>query len=66
MTLKETLAQNRQRYEEELVEFLKIPSVSARSEHKPDMQRCADWLAGKMSDLGVIGSRRLLANLRRR
>ncbi len=53
MTLKETLAQNRQRYEEELVEFLKIPSVSARSEHKPDMKRCADWLAGKMSDLGV-------------
>src|SRR5262245_25426609 len=30
-----------------LIEFLKIPSVSTKPEHKPDMIRCANWLADK-------------------
>jgi acetylornithine deacetylase/succinyl-diaminopimelate desuccinylase-like protein len=28
-----------------LKEFLSIPSVSTKPEHKPDMQRCAAWIA---------------------
>lgn len=53
MSLKETLESNRRRYEAELVEFLRIPSVSARSEHKGDMRRCAEWLAAELERLGV-------------
>ena len=36
------LADNLERFQSELFDFLRIPSVSARSEHKPDMQRAAD------------------------
>ncbi len=35
---------------EDLRDFLKIPSVSTKPEHKPDMVRCAEWLAGKLRD----------------
>jgi succinyl-diaminopimelate desuccinylase len=33
------------RFEEELCEFLKIPSVSADAGHRDDMHRAADWVA---------------------
>ncbi|HEX7051294.1 MAG TPA: dipeptidase, partial [Longimicrobiales bacterium] len=47
---------NLPRFREELFEFLRIPSVSARSEHRPDMHRAAEWLAGKMSAAGLDAS----------
>ena len=53
MSLETLLTESRQRFEEELNEFLRIPSVSARSEHKEDMGRCADWIAGKLGELGM-------------
>ena len=31
----------------ELDEFLRIPSISARSEHNADTKRCAEWLASQ-------------------
>jgi len=37
----------------ELDEFLRIPSVSARSEHNADTARCADWLAGQLRKIGM-------------
>ncbi|MGQ0603880.1 MAG: dipeptidase [Anaerolineales bacterium] len=37
--------QSRERYLSEYQDFLRIPSVSTLSEHKPDMQRAAEWLA---------------------
>jgi acetylornithine deacetylase/succinyl-diaminopimelate desuccinylase-like protein len=40
------------RFREELLEFLRIPSVSARSEHAGDMKQAAEWLATKLRDLG--------------
>ena len=33
---------NRERFLEELFELIRIPSISAESEHKPDMIRCAE------------------------
>ena len=33
---------NRERFLEELFELIRIPSISAESEHKPDMLRCAE------------------------
>ena len=53
MSVKATLEKNGRRYEEELAEFLKIPSVSARSEHDGDMKHCAEWLSAGMEKLGV-------------
>ncbi len=35
------IAQNRERFLNDLFEVLRIPSISAQSEHKPDMVRCA-------------------------
>src|SRR5665213_568030 len=33
---------------EDLKAFLRIPSVSTKPEHAPDLRRCADWLAEKL------------------
>ncbi len=40
------LTANDARIHDELFEFLRIPSVSARSEHGADTPRAAEWLAG--------------------
>jgi len=37
----------------ELKELLKIPSVSAKSEHRPDIERAAAWVAGKLRAAGL-------------
>ncbi|MGH7464774.1 MAG: M20/M25/M40 family metallo-hydrolase, partial [Longimicrobiales bacterium] len=44
---------NSGRFRDELFEFLRIPSVSARSEHKGDTRRAAEWLMRKMQDAGL-------------
>jgi acetylornithine deacetylase/succinyl-diaminopimelate desuccinylase-like protein len=45
--------QNKSRYEEELKEFLRIPSISTSPEHKNEMLRCADWVANEMKRIGL-------------
>lgn len=47
------LESSRERHLEELKEFLRIPSVSAKSEHRPDMQRAAEWLVERMLEAGL-------------
>jgi len=37
----------------ELKEFLRIPSVSTKSEHKPDIERAAHWVADKLRSAGL-------------
>jgi acetylornithine deacetylase/succinyl-diaminopimelate desuccinylase-like protein len=44
---------NQARNFEELKELLSIPSVSTLSEHKPDMQRAAEWLDRLMRGMGL-------------
>ncbi len=44
---------NKERFVSELFDLLRIPSVSAQSEHKPDMQRCAEWLAAALVKAGA-------------
>ncbi|HSM35102.1 MAG TPA: dipeptidase [Longimicrobiales bacterium] len=41
------------RFREELDAFLRIPSVSARSEHDDDTRKAAEWLADRMRDAGL-------------
>ena len=36
-----------------LFEFLRIPSVSTKPEHAPDLRRCADWLTGQLRAAGL-------------
>ncbi len=44
---------NRQRYIDQLIEFLKIPSISNNKENLPDMQRCASFVAEELKRIGV-------------
>jgi acetylornithine deacetylase/succinyl-diaminopimelate desuccinylase-like protein len=53
MDLQTYVTQHRARFLEELLEFLRIPSVSARSEHREDVHRCAAFLAERMRDAGL-------------
>ncbi len=44
---------NRDRYLDEYKEFLSIPSISTLSQHKPDMQRAAEWVAAQLRGMGL-------------
>ena len=46
-------ADNEARIRDELFELLRIPSVSARSEHNADTARAAEWVAQNMRDAGL-------------
>jgi acetylornithine deacetylase/succinyl-diaminopimelate desuccinylase-like protein len=53
MTLTEYIDSKREAHLNELNEFLRIPSVSAQSEHKPDIERAAKWVAEKLRAAGL-------------
>jgi len=44
---------NKDRYLEELYEFLRIPSISTNKQYAPDVQRCAQWVANHMVRIGM-------------
>jgi len=44
---------NGARLRNDLFEFLRIPSVSARTEHNADTRRAAEWLAGRLRAIGL-------------
>src|SRR5215470_14580835 len=52
MNLTEFIEGRRDANLEELREFLRIPSVSAKTEHKPDVNRAAQWVADKLEIAG--------------
>jgi acetylornithine deacetylase/succinyl-diaminopimelate desuccinylase-like protein len=52
MTLTEFIEGKRDEHLAELHEFLRIPSVSAKSEHKPDIERAAQWVAEHLRSAG--------------
>jgi acetylornithine deacetylase/succinyl-diaminopimelate desuccinylase-like protein len=47
------LSSNDARIRRELFDFLRIPSVSARSEHDADTSRAAEWTAQALRDAGL-------------
>lgn len=51
--IKNYLAEHEERFLGELKELIAIPSISAKSEHKEDMYRCAEWWKSHLSELGV-------------
>src|SRR4051812_39766400 len=46
-------AKNDARARDELFEFLRIPSVSARTEHNADTARAAEWVANSLRAIGL-------------
>jgi len=53
MELIEYIESKRDEHLNELTEFLKIESVSAKSEHKPDIEKAAKWVAEKLRGAGL-------------
>ena len=47
------LEQNQARYLDELVDFLKIPSISSLPEHTEDIKRAAEWVKSRMAQAGI-------------
>ena len=47
------LANHRPRFEEELFQYLRLPSVSAQSSHNKDMRATADWLVKHSRSIGL-------------
>lgn len=47
------MAQNKARFEDELCELLRIPSVSADSRHKNDIERAANWVEQQLRRIGL-------------
>jgi acetylornithine deacetylase/succinyl-diaminopimelate desuccinylase-like protein len=41
------------RFRAELYDFLRIPSISAKSEHDGDMKEAGEWLADRLRDAGL-------------
>jgi acetylornithine deacetylase/succinyl-diaminopimelate desuccinylase-like protein len=50
---KEYQQNNKDRFLEELLELLRIPSVSAKTEHKADMVRCAEMVKQRLLEAGA-------------
>lgn len=44
---------NKDRFLNELLDLLRIPSVSAKSEHKDDMRKCAEAVKARLLEAGV-------------
>ena len=53
MTLIDHIESKRESHLTELKEFLRIPSVSTKSEHKSDVERAAQWVAEKLRSAGL-------------
>ena len=51
--VKKYIDANKDRFISELFDLLRIPSISAQSERKPDMQRCAEFLAAALVKAGA-------------
>src|ERR1700730_8460400 len=52
MNLTEIIEGHRPKHLSELCDFLRIPSISAKSEHKPDIERAAQWVAANLRTAG--------------
>src|SRR5256885_507541 len=63
MKLAEFIESRREPHLAELYEFLRIPSVSAKSEHKPDIDRAARWVSDNLRAAGFTTVQVVATNL---
>jgi len=50
---KEHLQENQPRFVDELLDFIRIPSVSASPENIPDVERAGEWVVARLKTAGV-------------
>jgi acetylornithine deacetylase/succinyl-diaminopimelate desuccinylase-like protein len=53
MTWEAYLDREQARFVDELIEFVRIPSVSAKPENIPDVRRAAEWVAARLTAAGA-------------
>jgi acetylornithine deacetylase/succinyl-diaminopimelate desuccinylase-like protein len=53
MELDQYIEQKHDEHLKDLYELLRIPSVSAQSQHKPDIERAAQWVAERLRRVGL-------------
>ena len=51
--VQEYIGEGLQRFTDEIFDFLRIPSISAKSDHNADTRRAAEWLQAKLLDAGL-------------
>ena len=51
--VKAYIQQEMARFQDELFDFLRIPSISARSEHSTDIRGAAGWVRDRLSEAGL-------------
>lgn len=47
------LEENQERFKKELIELVRIPSISIAPEHKADVDKAAQWMADKFNSIGI-------------
>ena len=47
------LKDHKDRFIDELLEFLRIPSISSLKAHRPDVDKAAQWIAARMKQAGI-------------
>ena len=47
------LAKNQKQFVSDLCDYVRFPSVSAQPEHRPDMEKCANWLVDHCRKIGL-------------
>lgn len=47
------LDQHQSRFIDELCQYVRFPSVSAQTQHRPDLQACAEWLVKHCQGIGL-------------
>jgi acetylornithine deacetylase/succinyl-diaminopimelate desuccinylase-like protein len=52
MNLAELIESRQEQHLDELCQFLRIPSISAKTEHKPDIELAAGWVADHLRSAG--------------
>ena len=57
MTWKTYLNQNQSRFVGELVDFVRIPSVSALDEHFNDVVKAGNWVVERLKAAGIANAR---------
>lgn len=53
MTWETYLTEHQSRHQDELLQFLSIPSISSLPEHAADVQRAAQWVADRLTTAGL-------------
>lgn len=57
MNWQDYLDQEQDRFLAELIEFVRIPSVSAKADHMPEVQRAAEWVVERLKAAGIDNGR---------